>query len=425
MRFKEILLITCFAFLLLEVPLGFNVNLAPGVSLKNLFIYILVAVTVIESTIGQTDVRFSLMRLHVAYISLILFIVFSWAISAAAFERIDYPVGKSFIELKSSYVDRYLIMFVFLYALKDRQQVINVALALIWIVLLTNFLTLLDLFNIPNLPFIEVRHDGRVEGLIGQANQYGGFLVFWIPAFVSAFLLSHGPRRVAIGIGVLVSIGLLLLTGSRGAMVGALAGSMIGAVVLRRYLPSRVIIRGTAATVMVTTAIVLVVAVQFTEMVESRIERTTASDSSMATAGRVDIWSKALSIMADNPESFIYGNGWMTFRLIVNKGAHNMYLETLFELGAIGLLLYLLLLYVTVNLFRDALRGANGQTRILLLGVTFSFCAVIVSTFFSELYRPWMLIWAYAGLMLRLALIEISDIRISHATSRPSVGYAR
>lgn len=411
------LLIILFAFLLLEEPLGLDVVIVPGLSTKNAVLYVLLVVIILRASVSSTEFKVSFVSLHSVFILLIAYTGISWAISAVGYEEIDYPVTSSFISLKNSLVDRYLFMFVYLYALKSREQVLYVARALLWIVLISSFVTLIDLLNIPDLEFIEDRDDGRVQGLIDQPNQYGGFLAFWIPACIGMYLTSRGSKRIIIGVGILISIGLLVLTGSRGAMAATVAGSLVAVVILRRYLPARIMMRGTVAALLVTVAISVVVGLQFTEVVEERFERTTAGDAMTVTSGRSEIWSEALSKMNENKPSLLHGNGWMSWRLLVERSSHNTYLRIIFELGAIGLILYVTLLYVTINLILSGLQYAQGAGRTYLIAVIFSFCAVAISTAFSELFRPWMLIWAYAGLMLRLALIEHFDAKEKQPTT--------
>ena len=131
--------------------------------------------------------------------------------------------------------------------------------------------------------------------------------------------------------------------------MGSIAGSLIAIVILRRHLSSVVVIRGTAKALLVASAVLLFVGLQFTDMVEERIERTTSDDATQITAGRIDIWSAALSEMNENRMSFLLGNGWTSFRLIVDKGSHNTYLRILFELGLLGLSIYLILIYVVID----------------------------------------------------------------------------
>lgn len=413
---KEKLLIALFAFLLFAESLGLDVNLAPGLSMKNALLYGLLVAIIIEATVSATEFRFSFVSLHSIFVLLIAYAGASWAISAVGYSKVDYPVVNSFMSLKATLVDRYLILLVYLYALKSREQVLYVVRALVWLVIISSFITLIDLLNIPNLGIIEDPVDGRVQGPAGQPNEYGGFLAFWIPACIGIYLTSHGRRRIFIGVGILVSIGMLILTGSRGGMLATIAGSMIAVVMLRRYLPFVGIMRGTVVALVATISVGLVASLEFSEVIEERVEQTTADDVHTISAGRIVIWSEALSRMNKNPESYVYGNGWMSFRFFADTSAHNTYLRMFFELGAIGLILYVMLFFVPIHLFRSGLQWAQGTSRTYLIAVIFALCTVVVTTVFSELHRSWMMIWAYVGLMLRLTFIEHSNAKKKQPT---------
>lgn len=404
---KQYSLILLFVFVLLEVPLGLEMDFAPGLSIKNAVLYVFLIVIAIQATISSTELKISFVALHAVFLLLIVFSGASWAISALGYEKIDYPIRASFIVWKTAWLDRYLFMLVYLYALNSRDQVFQVARALILVVLVSSVMTLIDFLNFPDLGIFEVdKLEGRVQGPAGQMNQYGGFLAFWTPVSFGLYFSSHRLTRFFVGTAVLISVLLLILTGSRGAMMGAVAGSVMAVVILRHHLPARYLTRGALTALLVMTAILVVAFTQFSEVLDSRIERTTAGDVRTVSAGRIDIWSEALSKMADNPESFVFGKGWNSIRLHMDKSSHNMYLGILFELGAIGVGLYVALLYLLLKIFRSGLRSAEGPTRTYLIAVIFALCAVIVSTAFSELFRPWLLIWAFIGLMLRFAFLE-------------------
>ncbi|MEM9403019.1 MAG: O-antigen ligase family protein [Pseudomonadota bacterium] len=404
---KSYLLIIFFFFILFEVPLGFNVNLAPGLSPKNLMLYILLVWIALEHSASRSGIRLSPASLNLCFLALIIATMFSWAISVVGYKSIDYPLVRGFVELKSSSVDHYVIMLVFAFSLAEKEDVLKVAKWVSGIVVFSSIFTVVELTDILPLGLIDEGIDGRVKGPIGQPNQYGGFLAFWFPVCAAAYFASRGMTRNYFAVGTLLALGLLILSGSRGALLGSVAGAVLAVVYLRRVLPGQVVIKGTFATVLIGAVVVAVIMLQFSEVIEARIERTTSGGTKQVTAGRGEIWGKAIHEMIDNPASFLYGNGWMTFRLLLDKGAHNMYLEKLFELGVIGLSIWLALLASLLSLLRSALRVAARDSAPYLYGAVFGVFAIIVSTFFSELYRPWMLIWSYLGVAVKLALIEL------------------
>lgn len=81
---------------------------------------------------------------------------------------------------------------------------------------------------------------------------------------------------------------------------------------------------------------------------------------------RLNMWKSCLSMIGEKP---FEGHGLATFRPFSEKfsnvgknGAHNAYLETLFESGFFGLLAYILLLiYPVIFFFRRAYAGLNNK----------------------------------------------------------------
>lgn len=123
------------------------------------------------------------------------------------------------------------------------------------------------------------------------------------------------------------------------------------------------------------------------------------------------IWQAGLNVMADNPISFITGMGWHTFAAYVGIVPHNTYLWYFFNLGVIGLVLYLLILRNVLKLTREAVNGISDDGDMLLLGFLFGFAALLVSVCFVDLFAPWYFIWAYAGVMARIAVQMNAEAR--------------
>jgi len=407
---KQLLLIGLFAYLLFELQLGFNINLGPGLSIKNAFLYVLLLLVVVRGAIRDRGIKIHLVGVHGIFLALIAYAVMSWAINVAASVDGNYPTTASFISLKSALVDQYIFLFVFLNALSNREDVLLVARLLVVTVLVSSVLTLLDFLNLPDFGlFLEDEREGRVQGPVGQPNQYGGFLAFWIPVGIGWYLTRQAGEKVLMAIGIVVSIGLLILTGSRGALVGAVGGSLLATVFLRHHLHGRLIAKGATAVVLLAIAIALVVGTQFADVVVARLEVTVSGDVSTVSSGRIDIWANLLSEMLNNPASFIVGYGWDSLSLTMDRSAHNAYFTLLFELGIVGLGLYLALLYVTIRCIRSGLPAVPGPMRSNMIAAIFAICSVAVLIMFGELHRSWLMIWAYLGLILRLAIIAESD----------------
>lgn len=80
-------------------------------------------------------------------------------------------------------------------------------------------------------------------------------------------------------------------------------------------------------------------------------------------AHRETIWANAFEALSENEAYYLFGSGWGTFSIVINKycfapmGAHNFYLDVLFTTGAVGLgivIYYLFRLFFIIRKTRDA-----------------------------------------------------------------------
>jgi O-antigen ligase len=274
--------------------------------------------------------------------------------------------------------------------------------------MLGNLITVVDTLDIPDLGIIQARDDGRVGGTLGSANEYGAFLAFFLPATIAMYWSLEGGKKVVAGLGSLLSGIALLMTVSRGAMVGLAVGSVIAAFVLRKVVPARVVLRaGVAAVIFVGVALIGGIAAGYGELLAERFSLF-GGGGYEASSGRTVIWGRALANMLDHPQTLITGFGWYAYETSRNFGfaTHNSYLNILYNLGLIGVALYLV---VAVNILRTAKaaiyrRGISNDP--LLAAFVFGYLSLLVSIFFGELHTAWLYIWAIIGLALRSAVPE-------------------
>ena len=259
----------------------------------------------------------------------------------------------------------------------------------------------------------------RLEGYGGvNANGLGGLLavaVIFGGALAACREFSGLARAVAMSSAGLAII-LLLLTASRGALLGLLAALLLAPVVIgpgRRFaaLILAVLAAGCAGTYLAAYAPPETIAHLF------------SSDPSGS--GRTDIWkvgwrmveaNAVVGVGADN-----FGNSTIHYLLepgtiprsefIVDeqKVAHNIYLQVLAELGIVGLTLFLGILAFSLGAAvsaarRFALTGERSLellTRALLLALG----AILVSEFFgSGLYSKQM--WVLLGMCVALRALS-------------------
>jgi O-antigen ligase len=121
-------------------------------------------------------------------------------------------------------------------------------------------------------------------------------------------------------------------------------------------------------------------------------------------AWRVYLWETALQWMT--PIRYIFGNGLQSFKEYspiffplagkVNWGAHSVYVQWLFELGAIGILTYIWLYYGALRQLKKMLKIERlGAFFLIVVVLNFLLCA-ISDNMFEYLSFNWYL-WFIVG----------------------------
>lgn len=219
-----------------------------------------------------------------------------------------------------------------------------------------------------------VEKGGRLAGIYSNANSL---------AIVSAIVLVLGVGGLARGTSVLVSTIVLIsaislvLTETRSALLGAVAA--IFYVVLKKWdgrINPWMVFAGIGLSAVACIGLLL----SFKFEVPDVIQRFARNDDGELLSGRDSIWESSLSLWSTRP---ITGFGFRTGEFVfeshysVSAGiAHNSYLQTLLEVGALGALPFLVLLILIVRALKNTrsfqpLISAQALT-VLLLVVAFS-----------------------------------------------------
>lgn len=411
-------LLLLFAILLLSEMFGWKLGVSQGFSIKNAFLYGFFLLILVERLAPGASKDPLLTKIHWPFISLILVAGISWAFTDLRTNVPNYSREDRLIALKSTLADFYLFFIVYYYGVRNLQDAIALAKNILVLVFASNVITVMDMYNIPDLGIIKQMESesnrGRLMGPIGEPNQYAAFLAFFFPSYIAlALAKSRGTlvRNVYVSASVVTLIS-LLLTGSRGGIFGFIAGAAWGYWLIRGKVRLKATFKVIALALPVVGVAIAIAAVNYSGLLINRIAATVqAGNASAASAGRTWIWQSGLSVMVDHPISFITGMGWHTFAPYVGTVPHNTYLWYFFNLGAIGLILYLVILRNVLKLTREAVNGASIDGDMLLIGFLFGFAALLVSVFFVDLFAPWYFIWAYAGIMARVAVQMNAEAR--------------
>lgn len=392
--------------------LGLEMSLAPGLSVKNAFLYLIAFALIFRRALaGGEPVRY--VSIHVAFFVLIGYATLSWLATAFVIRYPGYHWLEGAISLKSRMFDPALMLFTALYGLKDIKDVWLVLKCVLGGVALANVATLLDVSGIVRFGMRvgdSGGEEGRVFGAFGHANDTGALIVCLLPGMLAATAASHGARRLLWLAGALASVMVLLMTVSRGAFVGLAAGGFIAAILCRKYVPfERFVLLwiGLAVLGLLAALIASLMDPQIAGILSERLLGTSRSiDITEASSGRTAIWAEALERMMQTPTSFLTGLGWYSYNVMPFRYApHNYYLGLGFDLGifAVGLVVTIFARCM-LEAYR-AVEQAPAALRAQLLAFVFGLMCLAVSIFFADLFKPWAYIWMYVGTILKGALL--------------------
>ncbi|MEO8017512.1 MAG: O-antigen ligase family protein, partial [Pseudomonadota bacterium] len=359
-------------FLLATDALNLELSLAPGLSAKNLLIYMIAVFIALRMVVGRGSIVVA-GQIQGAFIVMIAYAIVTLLVAGLLVQYPHYDLVQSAIKLKSGLVDHYIFFVVCLFGVQTNEDAMKVIKGLLLGALFANVLTILDAAGLISLGF-RIREDGRTTGAIGESNQYAAFIILFLPATIAAAVAAHGVRRLFWFGATLIGAMALVMTASRGGFVGLAMACAVGA-----YLYRHLISYGRISGWVFGTLILLVLAVSLSPygnlLAERMIGISGSIDASTASSGRSDIWADALAAMFVHPITFITGFGWDAYwSMAFQFSPHNHYLSLWFNLGLVGLVLGVYLLLTVIGRARRASLLAappiRGQLIAFVLGAT-------------------------------------------------------
>jgi O-antigen ligase len=385
-------------------------SLGPGLSLKNGTVYVVGLMLVMRTVIrGRGGSRFELPTIHICFAILIAYAACSLIVAGFIVRYDDYHIVDSVITLKASLIDNAIILGLFFYGTRTIKDGLFLTKAIVAAVTVANVICLASIWGFLDIPGVRglPEEGGRVPGPFGHPNETAALVAAVIPAYVAIMRSSRGVGPLVWIAGAASSIAMLFMTASRGAFVAMLLGYPWMAYVFRRYLSLRQVLLWSGGVLVLGAVILSLLGTHFVSLVLERIvTESSASDIGALSSGRSGIWTRALEQMLTMPITLITGFGWNAYEAMGFRYApHNTYLLAWFELGLVGLLCFCILLLRTVSTVRAAVAAAEPLSRSYLMAFVFGFVAFSITLFFGNLYEPWMYVWAYAGVSLRMALV--------------------
>jgi hypothetical protein len=427
MRF---LLIALILFLTASTVFGFDPGPMPGIKIKNALLYLIVLGLMLRLTLDR-NYRIQLPAVPILFGVMIGYAALTYVAIVLAIDYPHYDWLTAGMTLKNSLFDQMLFFLVFFYGLRSNEDALTALKVLMVAWAVSHIMAVMDATGIVHVGDIEQRSDGRVQGAIGESNQYGAFVALSLPAIIALVTTTRGMWRLFWLAASVITAATLLMTVSRGAFVATLFAVMCGAWMFRRYMPARKLAIwaacGLAAAVLVA---VLVTALGFDELIYDRITQGSNSDATAVSSGRTEIWSTVLGVMFRTPLTLLTGFGWDSYGTFPFRWiTHNHYLLQFFNLGLVGLICSALLLIVPIRTANKAATYARPDVRPMLIAFGIGTIALAAAVFFVNLYLPWLYYWSYAGIVMRLAANALEPQVYAPATVSapppPRVGRAR
>ena len=394
---------------------GWTASLAPGVSIKNAILY-LIMLALATRFVVRRGWRLELPWVHLWFGVLIAYAMLTWLVAALVIRYKSYSLVASGIDLKANLLDSAVVFLLYLYGAQSLADAKFVVRSVLLAVAAANAIAIgnvAGLFHIGVTTVgIEGNLTGRVFGAFGHANETAALMLFLLPVYVAVTLSSRGAARLLWAVAGAVTATLMVMCGSRGAFVGLAVGGVFGS-----YLCRRLISWQRAAIVLVTLTAVAVplvafVSIEFGDILTTRVMEMIHNP---GTSGdeRAYIWAPVFDRMMSAPLTMLTGFGWDAYDVMgFFYGAHNTYLLLWFELGIIGLASHLLLIGQLVVTARRAAVHATGEAARHLIAFIYAIIALSGAVIFAQLFRPWLYIWAYTALTMRMAIIVTQTARL-------------
>jgi hypothetical protein len=417
------LLIALILFLMASTVFGFDPGPAPGVKIKNALLYLIVLGLMLRLTLDRSY-RVQLPGVPILYGIMIGYAVLTYLAIVLVIDYPGYqPLMAGFI-LKNSLFDQMLFFLVFFYGLRSNEDALTVLKVLLVAWAVSHIFAVLDATGMFHVGDIEQRSDGRVQGAIGESNQYGAFVAMSLPAIVALIVVTTGFWRLFWLIASIITAAALVMTVSRGAFVAIMFATMWGVWIFRRFMPARkLFIWASCGAVAAVLVGLVVISLGFGDLIYQRVvEQGASTDIDATSSGRTEIWGTVLEVMFRTPLTLLTGFGWESYGTFPFRWAtHNHYLAQFFNLGLVGLICSLLLFVVPVRTANQAASYARPDVRPVLIAFGMGTIAIATAVFFVNLYLPWLYYWAYAGIVMRLAAnaLEPSEYAAAAAVAAP------
>jgi hypothetical protein len=380
-----------------------DMGLGPGLSVKNAVLYVAAVFITFRIVLGG-NFKLEMGQFVACYLALIVYATVTWIVVGLFINYKGYNMLASGILLKNVLIDPLIFFLTFLFGIRTTEDAFKILTLLGLACVVLNTANLGAAFHL--LPLDYIGQGGRMAGPMGEPNQYGDYIVIFLPLLCVAAVLSNGFVRLLWVVGIMVSMGSLLTTASRAAIVALIVSSIWGTYLARSYLSSRAIAKWFMIAIVISIVIGAVVSIEFADILSERfIGQSKSAGLGDFSSGRTDLWMGVVDKLMSQPIAMITGFGWNAFD---NMGfffsAHSYYLAQWFDLGILGLILGITSFALLIREARRVLPVAHGASRSYLIACVFSILALLVAVIFGELTTPMPYFWIYMGVCMRVAV---------------------
>ena len=180
-------------FLLATDALNLELSLFPGLSAKNLLIYLVAVLLALRLVMGRGSILVARQQ-QGAFIVQIGYALVTLMVGTLIVDYPRYDFMNSFINLKGTLIDQYIFFLVFLFGVRTADDAVKVIKGLLLGALFANAVTILDALGIIEIG-LRIRDDGRVGGAMGESNQYAAFILIFLPATIAAAVGARATAR--------------------------------------------------------------------------------------------------------------------------------------------------------------------------------------------------------------------------------------
>lgn len=394
--------------IILEPVMGVKLSPIPGLSIKNTAFYILILALIAgNASSGRPILAWS--KLNIPIIIYLVYIVLSMVMTSNFGGIPGYYLGAEIIYIKMT-IESYMIFFVGYNLFHNKKDLLDVIGSQLVMLFVLNMITILSTYGLISIERIIVEKGGRTTGAFGEQNQYAAYVVLFIPYAIMAAMMSKNMMKKAFyAVVVITALFTVLLTGSRGGMLAIILGVCSLVTLQARKVTPAIVGRLLAVSVLFalfSTVVFLVLPEEsqlgIIDNVVGRAEDQSLDDYS---SGRMDFWPLLLGMFMESP---LWGTGWHTVNQLTGYNSHNDFLLVLTEGGMIGFILFCLIFKLFVSGAKRA-RPLWSENRWIYNTFIAGIYSILLAMFFVNLYLPYLFVFLYAGLVLKLATLEIRD----------------